>query len=142
MTVYQKVKVLIFSIYICVYISPKRQIFNLKKIKFDHSLVFSCSHVSLPHKLFHKNLNLTTFLYHGPMPFFILLNHLFCLSHRKTHWTLSVDNVGLKTCLSGTLNSMVSLTYFPWCNPKWSRYEFNNQLHILQCLGTTSRSMV
>ena len=27
-------------------------------------------------------------------PCIFLLEHLFCLSHHKTHWTMSVDNVG------------------------------------------------
>ena len=49
----------------------------------------------------------------------------------KIHWTMSVDNVGLKLCLLGILNSMVTLTFFPWCKPKWSLDEFNNQSQIL-----------
>jgi hypothetical protein len=39
-----------------------------------------------------------------------LPEHLFCFSHRKICWTMSVNNVGL--CLLGTLNSMVALTFF------------------------------
>ena len=35
-------------------------------------------------------------------PFLFLLERLFCLSHRKTRWTMSLDNVGLKICLLGT----------------------------------------
>ena len=76
----------------------------------------------------------------GPCRF--LLKHLFYLPHRKTRWIMSVDNVGLKTCLLGTSNSMVTLTCFPRCKPTWSRDEFNNQSHILQGRGTTSWSMV
>jgi hypothetical protein len=58
---------------------------------------------------------------------FYLVDDLFCLSHRKTRWTMLVDNVGLKVRLLETSNSMVTLTFFPWCKPKWSRDEFNNQ---------------
>ena len=36
------------------------------------------------------------------MPFF-LLEHLFCVSHCKIHWTMSVDNLGLNEYILGTL---------------------------------------
>jgi hypothetical protein len=53
------------------------------------------------------------FLCHGPLfLFFFLLEHLLCVSHRKTYWTMSVDNVGLQIRLFGTSNSMVTLTIF------------------------------
>ena len=42
---------------------------------------------------------------------FFLLEHVYCISHHKTHWTMLVDNVGLKICLLGTSNSMVTLTF-------------------------------
>jgi hypothetical protein len=71
-------------------------------------------------------------------PFLFLLEHLFCLSHHKTHWTMSVDNVGLRKYLLGNSNFMVTLIFFPWCRLKWSRNEFNSQSQILQGLGTTS----
>ena len=58
----------------------------------------------------------------------------------KIHWTMSVDNVGLKICLLETF--MVTLVLFPWCKPKWSQNEFNNQSHILHDLGTISWSMM
>ena len=60
-------------------------------------------------------------------------NHvlIFFLSHRKTCQTMSMDNVDLKICLLGTSNSMVTLIVFSWCEPKWSRDEFNNQSQIL-----------
>ena len=51
---------------------------------------------------------------------FFLLEHFFCLSHCKTHWTIPINNAGLKICLLGTSNSMVTMTFFPWCKPKWS----------------------
>jgi hypothetical protein len=47
-------------------------------------------------------------------PFF-LLEHLCCISRRKTCWTMSMDNVGLTIYLLETSNSMVTLTFFPWC---------------------------
>ena len=37
----------------------------------------------------------------GPCHF--LPEHLFCLSHHKTRWTMSVDNVGLKIGFLGDL---------------------------------------
>ena len=79
------------------------------------------------------------FLVMGPCLF--LLEHLFCLSNHKTHWTMSVDNVGLQICNFGISNSVLTLTYFfPWCTPKSSRDEFSSQSHILQGLRTTSWS--
>jgi hypothetical protein len=75
-------------------------------------------------------------------PYLFLLEHLFCLPHRKIRWTTSVNNVGIKICLLGTSNSMVTLTFSPWCKPKWYWEEFNCQSHILQGLWTTSWSIV
>jgi hypothetical protein len=46
----------------------------------------------------------------------------------------AVDNVGLL----GTSNSVVTLAFISWCDPKWFQDEFNNQSQILQDLGTTS----
>ena len=40
------------------------------------------------------------------------IQHLFCLSHRQTRWTMLVDNVGLQIWLLGTSNSMITLTFF------------------------------
>ena len=71
-----------------------------------------------------------------------LLEHLFCLPHRKTYWTMSMDNASLKICVLGTSSSMVTLTFFGWYKAKWSWDEFNNQSHVFQGLGTTSWSMV
>ena len=70
-------------------------------------------------------------------PYYFLPQHLFCLSHCKTHWTMLMDDLGLVICLWGILNSMVTLTFFPWCKPKWSQDKFNNQPQILLGLGTT-----
>ena len=60
-------------------------------------------------------------------PHHFLPDHLFCLSHRKTRWTISTDYVGLKLCLLGTSTFMVTLTFFP----KLSWDEFNNQINTL-----------
>ena len=45
-------------------------------------------------------------------PSLLLPDHHFCLSHRKIHWIMSVDNVSLELCLLRTLNSMITLTIF------------------------------
>jgi hypothetical protein len=62
-------------------------------------------------------------LYHGPLPF-SSQSPLLPLPPRKTYWTMSVDNVGLRICLLGTFNYMVTLKRFPWCQLKWSWDEF------------------
>ena len=54
----------------------------------------------------------------------------FVTPHYKTQCTMLVDNVSLKICLLGTLNSKFALTFFPWYKLKWSRDKFNNQSHI------------
>jgi hypothetical protein len=38
--------------------------------------------------------------------------NLFCLSHCKTYWTMTMGNVGVKVGLLGTSSSMVILTFF------------------------------
>ena len=73
-------------------------------------------------------------------PSLFLPKHLNCLSH--CHWTMLVDNVILKIRLSRTSNSMVTLPFFPWCNPKWSEDKFNMQSQVLQGLGMTSWSIM
>ena len=47
-------------------------------------------------------------------PAFFLLDHLFCLSHYKTHWTMSMNNVDLTTSLLGTSNFIITMTFFSW----------------------------
>jgi hypothetical protein len=83
MTMHQKVNVLIFLIY-----AQKRTI--LRKITLDHSFVFSCLHLLFPN-------NFIRFLlqyYFSAMGLCLYLpKHLFCFSHHKTHWTMSVDKV-------------------------------------------------
>jgi hypothetical protein len=88
---------------------PKKGSFEKKKgrKRFDHSFVFYFLHL-----LFCKNENyLKTICFLPWGPTFFLLEHLFCLSHRNSRWTMSVDNVGLKICLLGTTNSTVTLTF-------------------------------
>ena len=75
-------------------------------------------------------------------PCLFLPKHLLCLSHPKTHWNMPVDNVGLKICLQGTSNSMIIVTFLPWCKLKLSHDKLNNQSHNIHGLGTTSWSMV
>ena len=43
----------------------------------------------------------------------VIEQSLFCLPNRKICWTMSVDIVGLKKCPLGTLNSIITLTFFP-----------------------------
>ena len=50
--------------------------------------------------------------------------HLFCFSHCKTRWTMSLDNASLQICLFETSNCMLTFTFYPWCKPKWSQDEF------------------
>ena len=102
-------KVSVFFLNIC----PKRAYLEIKiKIKFDHSFVSSCLHLLFSPKKTPKNI-IPIFLCHGVMdPCTFLLEHLFYLSHRKTRWTMSINNVGLKICLLRTSNSMVTLTFF------------------------------
>ena len=75
-------------------------------------------------------------------PCLLVQEHLFCLSHRKTRWTMSVDNTCLEICLLGTSNSMVTMTFFSSVWTEVVQDKFNNQSHILEGFETTSRSMV
>jgi len=73
---------------------------------------------------------------------FILLKHLFCFSHRKTYWIMSMDYVGLKYVFWRPQSPWSLWRFFLLCKPKWSQDEFNSQWQILQGLETTSWSMV
>jgi hypothetical protein len=101
-----KVSVLIFLIYI-----QKWQLWI--KFKSDHSFVFFCLHFLFPPPiLIFSFINKVLWQYFYTMgPCLFKPKHLFCLSHRNTHWIMSVDNVGLQLCLLGTSNSMVTLTF-------------------------------
>jgi hypothetical protein len=44
---------------------------------------------------------------------FLLRDRLFCLSHCKPRWTMSVDSVGLKICLFGDLELHGHSDIFP-----------------------------
>jgi hypothetical protein len=46
-----------------------------------------------------------------------------------------VDNAGLKICLLGTLNVMVTLTLFPWCKLKWSQDDSTSNHKVYRSLG-------
>jgi hypothetical protein len=119
-------------------ICPKRAV--LKKLSLTiclSSLVFIFSLPPPPKKTFKKHYNSICLPWpHGHLvtrmdSCLFLPRPLFYLSHYKTPWTMSgffldVDNVGLKTCLLGIMNSMITLPFFSWCKPKWYRDEFNN----------------
>ena len=123
MTLHQKVNVLIFF-----NISPRRAI--LKKNS-GLSILLSCLVLSssiFPIKKILLRILLQQYFFATCL---FLLEHPFCLSHRKIRWTMSMDNIGFKIRLLGSSNSMVTLTFFPWHKLKWSQDEFNNQSHIL-----------
>ena len=86
---------------------PKRKKFQVWPF-FLSSPVFI---FSSPKKISLKKIRL---YYHCSVmgPCLFLLDYLFCLSHRKTGWTMSTGNVGLKICLLRTSNSMVTLIFF------------------------------
>ena len=119
---------------------PKRAILknNNKQITFHHSLVFI---FSSPQKYIHskKDRNIISLPW---APNFFYWSTSFTSPIAKPiapcRWIMHA----LKYVFLGTSNSTDTLTFFPWCNPKRSLNEFNNQLEILQSLGTTSWSMV
>ena len=78
---------------------PHWAVLRETKSKFDHSFVLSClQFLSLP-----KNIIIYyNHIYLSWVFALFLIEHLFCLSHRKTCWTMLVDDVGLKkVVLSG-----------------------------------------
>ena len=46
------------------------------------------------------------------VPWHLQWENLFCLSHHKMCWTMSVDSIGLKIDLLGASSSMVTLTFY------------------------------
>ena len=54
------------------------------------------------------------------IPWHLQRENLFCLSHCKTCWTMTMINVGLKIDLLGTSSSMVTLTFIYFCSVNWS----------------------
>ena len=128
-------------------ICSKKEVLKCKKFKFVHSLHFSFFHLLFPNKSFIQAL---IFLCMGPC--FCFTKAPFCLSHRKTHWTMTLDNLGLQTCLLGTSNFTLTMTFFssvqtevvswsvsianhsfyralgrlhnPWCNQPLTRFVF------------------
>jgi hypothetical protein len=73
-------------------------------------------------------------------PCLFLVDHLFCLSHYKTRWTMSVDYVSLKIMSTWDLNLHGHSDIFlsPWCKPKSYMDKFNNQSTLLHGLRTSS----
>ena len=88
-------------------ICPKKGSFE--KLKFDHSFVFYYFHLLFFQK---KSLKIyySNILCHGPLVFFYHSTSF--ASHHKTHWTMSINNVGLKSCFFGTSNLMITMTFF------------------------------
>ena len=85
---------------------------NFNKIKIKSRLTISLP--SLVFVIFFFTKLKKKVLCHRPLPFYFLLfllEHLFCLSHRKICWTVSVDNVSLKIRILETSNSMTTLTF-------------------------------
>ena len=68
--------------------------------KIKPSLTILLSSSSLPPKK--KPMQKLSDKYFSAMgPYLCLLEHLFCLSHHKTNWTMSLYNVSLITCHLG-----------------------------------------
>ena len=108
-------------------ICPKKAI--LKQLKFGHfcGLLLSSSPLSPKKhslKIYYNNFSLPwTLVFSTRAPLLPL--------PLQTFRIMLVDNVGLKTCLLGTSNSMITPIFFPWCKLKWSWDELNGQSHIL-----------
>ena len=68
-------------------ICPKKAVLKKK------SLTIFLSSSSLPQQKIHQNIIIASFLCHEPVLF--STRALFCLSHRKTFWIMSMYNVGL-----------------------------------------------
>ena len=68
----------------------------MKQIKFDHSFVLSRLHLLFPKQIIINVLQQHLF---AMCPCLFITKHLFCLSHRKAHWTMSMDSVGLKNVI-------------------------------------------
>ena len=50
--------------------------------------------------------------FYAMVPWHLQRENLFCLSHRNTHWTMTMDNIGLNIGLLESSSSMVTLTSF------------------------------
>ena len=93
---------------------------SFAKHKIKSSLTILLSSSSLPPrkhslKYYYNNISL-------PWAFiFFYQSTSFASPNTKLVWTISVDNKGLKICLLGTSNFVVTLSFFPRCKPKWSR---------------------
>ena len=112
-------------------ICPKRAVLNNKnKIQVQP---LSCLHLlPPPKKIIQLNFRITTFLCHGPLLFSIRAP--LCRSHCKIHRTMFMDKVCLIKYVFWAPQTPWSLTFLPWCKPKWSRDELNNQLQIYMAL--------
>ena len=54
------------------------------------------------------------------VPWHLQWENLFCPSHCKTHWTITMDNVGLVNKSFGDLKFQHRSYIFSWCKSKWS----------------------
>ena len=63
-------------------------------------------------------------------------------SNYKTRWTMTMDKYMLGNRPFGTSSSMVTLTFFSQCKPKWSGDKFNSQSYILEEQRMTPWSMM
>ena len=68
-------------------------------------------------------------------PCLFLIEHFFCLFHHKTRWTMLVDNVGLKICMLGTLDSVVTLTFFVGVNRSDPRRSSTTNHKFFRAMG-------
>jgi hypothetical protein len=87
-------------------ICPKKAVLEKIKIKFDHSLVSSWLHLLFPAS--RRRSSLKNYYNNISLPWalaFSLRKHLFCLSHCKTRWTMSVNNVGFEKMSIGDLKT-------------------------------------
>ena len=126
MATHPKGNVLIFPMY------AQKGSFERKKnkIKCDRlsSLVFI---ISFPRKNFIRWFFLrTSFLCHEPL-------FLIFFSSTRTHMLpLITKPVGpCQWIMLGTSNSMVTMAFFPCCEPKWFQVELNNKSQILHVHG-------
>ena len=70
-----------------------------------------------------------------------LTYHISCLSHRKTCWTMSVEELGLEICSFGPRPSWSLCHFVLGVNQNGPGTSSTTNQHS-QCLGTTSWSMV
>ena len=93
----------------CVGFKKKIQKINFEK-KEKNNLTFLLSSSSMCQKTNHSIFIITTSLFHGPLSSYTIA--IFCLSHHKTLWIISMDNVGFNVCLKRTSYSMATRKFY------------------------------